>query len=128
LECSPGGFRAESKTVLGKAQSPRVEASQGFYCSGFIQPNKQTNKHGRQQPFRSHQNKCVTIAQFISIYPLAKMNEVLQSVDELPASKHPSNPGKSAFWSWKQNKKTKLDCVSASSRGLIAVNFAEAGY
>ena len=25
-ECSPGGFRAESKTVLGKAQSPRVEA------------------------------------------------------------------------------------------------------
>jgi len=45
-ECSPGGFRAESKTVWGKAQAPRltdeVEASQGFYCPGFIQPNKQT--------------------------------------------------------------------------------------
>ena len=37
-----------SKTILGripKAQSPRVKASQGFYYSGFIQPNKQTNKH-----------------------------------------------------------------------------------
>ena len=33
-KCSPGDFRAESKTVLGKAQSPRVKASQGFYCSG----------------------------------------------------------------------------------------------
>ena len=41
---SPGSFRAESKTVLGKAQASRVEASQGFYWSGFIQPNKQTNK------------------------------------------------------------------------------------
>ena len=40
-----GRFCAESKTVLGKAQAPRVEASQGFYCPGFIQPNKQTNKH-----------------------------------------------------------------------------------
>ena len=39
-----GRFRAESKTVLGKAQSPRVKTSQGFYCSGLIQPNKQTNK------------------------------------------------------------------------------------
>jgi len=29
---------------LGKAQAPRVEASQGFYCPGFIQPNKPTNK------------------------------------------------------------------------------------
>jgi len=29
---------------LGKAQYPRVKASQGFYCSGFIHPtNKQTN-------------------------------------------------------------------------------------
>ena len=44
LEYSPGGFRAESKTVLGEAQAPRVEASQGFDCPGFIQPNKQTNK------------------------------------------------------------------------------------
>ena len=43
-KCSPGGFRAESKTVLGKAQAPRVEASQRFYCPGFIQSNKQTNK------------------------------------------------------------------------------------
>ena len=39
-----GRFRAESKTVLSKAQSARVEASWGFYCPGFIQPNKQTNK------------------------------------------------------------------------------------
>ena len=30
--------------VLGKAQAPRVEASQGFYCPGFIQPNKQKKK------------------------------------------------------------------------------------
>jgi len=44
LECSPGGFRAESKTVLGKAQPTRVEASQGFYCPGFIQQLKQTIK------------------------------------------------------------------------------------
>ena len=48
-ECSPGGFRAESKTVLGKAKAPqvtdRVEASQGFYRSGFKnQTNKQTMK------------------------------------------------------------------------------------
>ena len=36
--------RAESKTVLGKAQYPRVKASQGVYYSGFInQTNKQTN-------------------------------------------------------------------------------------
>ena len=41
---SPGGFRAESKTVLGEDRAPRVEASQGFDCPGFIQPNKQTNK------------------------------------------------------------------------------------
>ena len=54
---SLGGFRAKSRTVLGKAQTPRVEASQGFYYSGFIQPNKQTDK---------------------------------QSVDNPPASKHPS--------------------------------------
>jgi len=46
LECSPDGFRAERKTVLSKAQSPRVKASQGFYCSGFIQPNKQTQITG----------------------------------------------------------------------------------
>jgi len=41
---SPGGFRAESKTVLGEYRAPGVEASQGFDCPGFIQPNKQTNK------------------------------------------------------------------------------------
>ena len=44
LGVSPDSFRAESKTVLGKAQASRVEASQEFYCPGFIQPNKQTNK------------------------------------------------------------------------------------
>ena len=45
LECSPGGFRAEGRTVLDEAQYPRVKASRGFYCSGFIHPtNKQTNK------------------------------------------------------------------------------------
>ena len=43
LEVSLGCFRAESRTVLGR-QAPRVEASQGFYYSGFIQPNKQPNK------------------------------------------------------------------------------------
>ena len=36
LEVSPGGFRAEFRTVLGKAQTSRVEASQGVYCPGFI--------------------------------------------------------------------------------------------
>ena len=36
LESSPGGFRADGRTVLGEAQYPRVKASQGFYCSGFI--------------------------------------------------------------------------------------------
>ena len=56
LECSPGGFRAESKTVLGKVQSPRVKASQGFYCSGFIRPNNQTNK------FPVHMGVCDSIS------------------------------------------------------------------
>ena len=37
LECSLGGFRAEGRPVLGEAQDPRVEASLGVYCSGFIQ-------------------------------------------------------------------------------------------
>jgi hypothetical protein len=46
---SPGGFHAESRTILGKAQAPQVETSQGFYCSGFIQPNKQTNKQKLKQ-------------------------------------------------------------------------------
>ena len=49
LGVSPGGFRAESRTVLGKAQALRVEASQGFYYSGFIQPNKQTIKQTLQK-------------------------------------------------------------------------------
>ena len=40
---SPCGFRAESRTVVGN-QAPRVEASLGFYYSGFIQPNKQTRE------------------------------------------------------------------------------------
>ena len=52
LGVSPGGFRSESKTVLGKVLKARPswvklrhqEASQGFYCPRFIQPNKQTNK------------------------------------------------------------------------------------
>ena len=35
LECSPGGFCAEGRTVLGEAQDPRVRASLGFYCSSF---------------------------------------------------------------------------------------------
>jgi len=51
LECSPGGFRSESKTVLGKVLKARPswvklrhqEASQGFNCPRFIQPNKQAN-------------------------------------------------------------------------------------
>jgi len=44
LGVSPGGFRAECRTVLGKTQAPRVEASQGNYYPGFIQPNKQKKK------------------------------------------------------------------------------------
>ena len=43
---SPGGFRAESKTVLDEYRAPGVEASQGFDCPGFYltkQTNKQTN-------------------------------------------------------------------------------------
>jgi len=35
---------AESKTVVGTAQAPRVGACQGFYCPGCIQPTKQTKK------------------------------------------------------------------------------------
>jgi len=42
LGVSLGDFRAASRTVVGR-QAPRVEASQGFYYSGFIQTNKQTN-------------------------------------------------------------------------------------
>jgi len=37
--------------------------------------------------------ECVSTAQSISVYPLAKLGEVLQSVDELPASKHPNLAG-----------------------------------
>ena len=45
LECSLGGFRAKGRTVLGEAQAPREGASQGFYCSGFInKTNKQTKQ------------------------------------------------------------------------------------
>ena len=45
LRVSLGGFRAESRTVLGKAQAPRVEASQGFTIRVlFNQTNKQTIK------------------------------------------------------------------------------------
>ena len=36
------GIRAEGMNVWGKAQYPRVKASQGVYWSGFIHPNKQT--------------------------------------------------------------------------------------
>ena len=43
LGVSPGGFRAESRTVVG-SQAPRVEASQGFYYSSFIQPNKKSHR------------------------------------------------------------------------------------
>ena len=46
---SPGGFRAKSRAVLGIAQAPRVKASQGFYCSGFIQPTKQTKDTNEQE-------------------------------------------------------------------------------
>ena len=58
LECSPGIFRAESKTVLGKAQSPQMEASQGLYCSGFIQPNKQTNKQTPPRHLNIKPSRC----------------------------------------------------------------------
>ena len=37
-------MRAEGRTVLDEAQAPRVDASLGFYCSDFIQQNKQANK------------------------------------------------------------------------------------
>ena len=37
LGVSPGGLCAECRTVLGKAQAPRVEASLGVYCPDFIQ-------------------------------------------------------------------------------------------
>ena len=68
LGVSQGGFRAESRTVLGKAQAPRVEVSQrfywsgfiqqGFYCSGFINPtNKQTNQTNKQTNSTKQINK-----------------------------------------------------------------------
>jgi len=40
---SLGGFSAYGMTIWG-SQTPWVEASLGFYNSGFIQTNKQTNK------------------------------------------------------------------------------------
>ena len=40
--------------VLGEAQAPRVEASQGVYCPGFIQKNttKKTKKQASKLPGR----------------------------------------------------------------------------
>ena len=35
------------KTILG-SQTPRVEASQGYYYAGFISPNKPLNKQTKQ--------------------------------------------------------------------------------
>ena len=56
LEVSPGGFCAECRTVLGKAQAQRVEVSQGVYCPGFIQPKKETNgEREKEEPPALHE-------------------------------------------------------------------------
>ena len=83
LECSLGGFRADSKTVLGKAQSPRVKASQGFYCSGFI---NQTNKQNQTNPHVKVTNKQTSVQDphfnkhflLIGFYPI-KQNKTKQN-------------------------------------------------
>jgi len=36
-------LKARPSWVTLKAQAPLVEASQGVYCPGFVQPKKQTN-------------------------------------------------------------------------------------
>jgi len=41
------------KTIVG-SQTPRVEASQGFNYSGFISPNKPTNKAKQSWVAKSH--------------------------------------------------------------------------
>ena len=82
LECSPGGFRAKGRTVLGKAQSPRVKASQGFCYSGFIHPtnkqtkrdrNKQTNKQTLLQERQLHNLSLFT--------PSLKMRAAIFSIN-----------------------------------------------
>ena len=86
----------ESKTVLGKAAPSRVEVSQGLVLPGFYsnkQTNKQTNKYYRFIATKLAEADfidCATTTQSISVYPLAKLGNDLQSVDEFPASKHPT--------------------------------------
>ena len=50
-----------NKAKLGKAQVTRVEVSQGFYCPGCIQPNKQTNKQEQtnKHKLRQLEWKCL---------------------------------------------------------------------
>ena len=43
LGVSPGGFRAEGRAVLSKAQAPRVEASQGFHLESRLFPRHEFN-------------------------------------------------------------------------------------
>ena len=64
LGVSPGGFRAECRTVLGKTQAPRMEASQGNYYPGFIQPNKQKNK-------QTNKHVCVRVCIRVYVVELA---------------------------------------------------------
>ena len=40
-----------------------MEASQGFYCSDFIEPNKQTNKLGKVRKFSIQPNKQANIGE-----------------------------------------------------------------
>ena len=49
-QCSPDGFRAKGRIVLGEAQDPRVRASQGVYCSGFINKTNKQTKDKAQAP------------------------------------------------------------------------------
>ena len=67
----------------------------GFTVRGlFNQTNKQTNRHpsiddqGVLLPSSYHAIPSVYTTQSISVYPLAKMGEDLQSVDGPQASKH----------------------------------------
>ena len=70
LGVSLSGFRAASRTILG-SHHPRVEASLGFYYSGFIQTNKQTNTE-----LQSHgSGRILMHAKFKDVYSVDMENK-----------------------------------------------------
>ena len=73
--------KAKGRTVLGEAQDPRVEASQGFYCSGFInKTNKQTNKTNKQTGLRKSSDTSQPVNLYHVSHWLTSMWSVLLSL------------------------------------------------